>query len=172
MQPWSKIVAVAPSQVVFFFLIGMALLYNAVNFCCTTSWISHMYTCITSLLSLPPTPPFHACRSRTLSWAPWLRSSFLLAVLAGYIRQCYSQFAAPFFPHPCVCTSIPALPIGSSVPFFYIPCIYICVCVCVLIYMFFSNLFQSAWQVHPYYFSWLNLHITHYFSWLQLFLAE
>ena len=38
------------------------MLYS-VTFCCTTSWISYMYTHIPFLFSLPPTLPF--CRSRS-----------------------------------------------------------------------------------------------------------
>ena len=50
----------------FFFLIIfywdiVALL--CVDFCCTTSWISHVYTYICSLVSLPTTSPFHLSRS-------------------------------------------------------------------------------------------------------------
>ena len=41
---------------VFFFLIGILLLYNVVSFCCTTESISYMYTYIPSLLDLPLTP--------------------------------------------------------------------------------------------------------------------
>ena len=42
-----------------------------IDFCLTTPWISHMFTCIPFLLNLPPkphpTPPDH---HRTPSWAP------------------------------------------------------------------------------------------------------
>ena len=34
-----------------------------VSFCCTTKWISYMYTYIPSFLSLPPSPPSHPSRS-------------------------------------------------------------------------------------------------------------
>ena len=41
-----------------------------VTFCCTTKWISYMYTYIPSLMYFPPTlPHFHLSRS-SLSWAP------------------------------------------------------------------------------------------------------
>ena len=47
-----------------YFLIGRKFLYNVVlAFCCTATRISHNYTYITSLLSLPPLPLFHPSRS-------------------------------------------------------------------------------------------------------------
>ena len=41
---------------VFFFYQNTVALQSCVGFCLTTSCISHMYTYILSLLSLPPTP--------------------------------------------------------------------------------------------------------------------
>ena len=46
-----------------------------IGFCSTTAWISYKYTCISSLLSLPPTPPHLTPlgHHRPPSWAPCAR---------------------------------------------------------------------------------------------------
>ena len=61
---------------------GITALQCCVSSCCTT-WVSHRYTYIPSILSLPPTHshPTHPGHCRAPSWAPcdihWLPSSHL-----------------------------------------------------------------------------------------------
>ena len=78
-----------------YFLIGRKFLYNVVlAFCCTATRISHNYTYITSLLSLPPLPLFHPSRSSQsarLGSLCYIAASHQLSVLhiAVYICWCY-----------------------------------------------------------------------------------
>ena len=101
-------------------------LQSSFSFCCTTLWISHIYTYIYSLLSLPPTapiPPYH----RPKSWVPCVIQQLPASYFTHcsvYMSRLLSQFPPLSFPH-CVhksilytCASIPALQIGSSVAFF------------------------------------------------------
>ena len=65
-----------------------------VGFCHTTTWISHNYTDITSLLSLPPLLPSHPTRSSQssrLGSLCYIVTSHQLSVLhrIAYICQCY-----------------------------------------------------------------------------------
>ena len=81
----------------------------------------------------PPTPP--GChKAPGILWQPVLYRSFPLAICftrsSVYICKCYclnlSHPLLPLCPKSvlCVCVSIPALKIGSSVPFFSRFCIY------------------------------------------------
>ena len=112
---------------------GRQLLYNYfLGFCCTTVWISHIYTYIPSLKSLLPTtcPPTPDHR-RAPGWAPCavgqLPTSYDLHMVT-YKCQCYSLcLSHPLLPD-CVyksgfyvCISVCALHIGSTLLFFCIP---------------------------------------------------
>ena len=102
-------------------------------------WVSSKYTYIASLLGLPPTPlhPTPLGHHRALSWAScatqqlptsclfykWqcaYASTTLLIHLTPRLPPCHMSVL-------CICISIPALQIGSSVPFFSIPCVCACV---------------------------------------------
>ena len=52
---------------------GKIALQSCIISCCTTKWISHMYTYMPSLLSLPPTNPCptHLGYHWATSWTPW-----------------------------------------------------------------------------------------------------
>ena len=98
-----------------------------VGFCCTTVRISCVCTYV---LSFPPLHPIPQVIMEHWGELPVLYSSFPQAVLHGsvYTSMLPSQFIPLSFPH-CVhmsvlyiCVSIPALQIGSSVPFFYKVC--------------------------------------------------
>ena len=39
------------------FLLAFSCFTSCVSSCCTTKWLSHTYTCLPSLLNLPPTSP-------------------------------------------------------------------------------------------------------------------
>ena len=105
-------------------------LQHCVSFFCTTKWISYMYTYIPSLLDLPPNPlhPTHLGHHRALSWAPCtiqqVPTSYLFytwwCIYVNHNLPIHSPFPPPCF-HTSVlytCVFIPALQIGSSVPFF------------------------------------------------------
>ena len=101
-----------------------------VGFCHTTMQISHNYTHITSLLSLPPLPSSHTSRSSQsakLGSLCYTTTSHQLSLLymIVYICQCYflhlsHSFLPPLYPFSN-CVSIPSLQIGSSMPFSWIP---------------------------------------------------
>jgi len=103
----------------------IALQY-CVGFCHTTTWISRKHTRIPTLLSLPPHPPSRLSQSTQLSSPCYMATSHWSSVSHTVTTfQCYSVH----FPHPLllrcahksvvsVCISIPALHIGSLVPFF------------------------------------------------------
>jgi len=109
------------------------LFYNAsqccVGFCHTTTWISHKYAYIPSLLSLPPnshpSPPGHR---RAPGWAPWviqqLPSCLFYTLGNMYMSMLLSVCPTLSFPlyvqKPVlyIYVFIPVLQIGLSVPFF------------------------------------------------------
>ena len=78
-----------------------------VSFCCTTKWISYMYTYIPSLLDLSPTAP-HSTRLghyRALSWAPRAIQQVPLASYfthgSVFMSNLISQFVPPSPSPPC-----------------------------------------------------------------------
>ena len=79
-----------------YFFIGRKLLYNVVlAFCCTTTRISHNYTYITSLSSLPPPPLFHPSRSsQSARLGPlcYIAASHQLSVLHIAVYTCWCYF--------------------------------------------------------------------------------
>ena len=93
-----------------------------VSFCCTTKWISHMHTDISSLLSLPSHSPipFHPLvHQRAASWAvPRLPSSCLFYTW-WYIYMSMLLSACPTVSFPCcvhrsilyICVSFPDGPV-------------------------------------------------------------
>ena len=97
-----------------------------VGFCCTT-WISHKYIHIYSLLSLPPAQPPHPTHlghHRVLNWAPCVLEQLPTSYLV-YMWSCIcvnatlSNCPNLSFPHSVhklifyTCVSIPGLQIGS-----------------------------------------------------------
>ena len=91
-----------------------------VNFCCTTMRISHLCTYIPSIQNLPPTSPFHPCRSSQSTKLSSLcdrAMSHQLSILHMQVYICQSHSLNLFHPPlPCVhksicyvCISIPPL---------------------------------------------------------------
>ena len=99
-----------------------------INFCHTSTWISHSYTYVLSLLSLSIASHLSRLSQNTeLSPLKHTANSHWLSVshMVMHMFQCCSLYSSPLaFPH-CVhksllyvCISIAALKIGSSVPSF------------------------------------------------------
>ena len=81
------------------------------SFCCTTTWISFMYTYIPSFLSLPPTPhPTPLGHHRAPSWDPCaIQQLTTICFTHGsvYMSMRLSQFILPslsLIPCPQVCS--------------------------------------------------------------------
>ena len=100
--------------------------------------------------TLPSSHPSRSSHSSELSLLRYTAGSRQLSVLRMVMSTLISQFIPPSLPPPhhvqlsilYVCFSIPALQVGSSIPFFYIPhaLIYnICFSI--------SDLLQSVWQI-------------------------
>ena len=114
----------------FFFLNwSIVALQLCVGFCFTTKWIIYTYTCIPSLSDLPPPPPHptHLGHLRAPRCAPWDTQQFptdYFLTRGSVYRRSLSPSSSQFkpmstYPFSYVCISIPALQIGSSVPFFF-----------------------------------------------------
>ena len=88
-------------------------------FCCITLWISHMYTFISTLLSLPPTFLFyHSRSSQSIELSSLCYTTDSILHITVYIGQCYFLSSSPFSflvcvhrSTPYVCASIPVLQI-------------------------------------------------------------
>ena len=100
----------------------------------TEGLISYTYTCILSLLNIPPPSPHPILLVITeyQDGLPVLYINFPIYQLASYFIHdsvCISVLLSQFVPpSPCVhksvlyiCVFIPSLQMGSSVPFFQIP---------------------------------------------------
>ena len=103
-----------------------------VGFCCASTWISHRYTYVPSLLNLPPTShpiPTLFIVTEFLIWPPCiLRQISTGSLFLRYMFPCFLSIC-PTLVFPCcvhksflcVCISTVALQTGSSVLSFYIP---------------------------------------------------
>ena len=99
-----------------------------VGFCHTATRISHKYTYIPFLLNLPPTPLHFSRLSQSTQLSSLCpQSNFSLAICFTHGNVCFNTtpLIRPRLSFPCcahksvlyVCISIPALQIGSSMPF-------------------------------------------------------
>ena len=92
-----------------------------VGFCCTTKQISHNYTFITSLLSLPPLPyPTPQGHHRAPGWAPCVIQQLLISYLFYTWQRIYVDTTSPFiqlFLSPTVSTSPISISVSSFLPF-------------------------------------------------------
>ena len=118
---------------VFYFIWRITALQYCVGFCHTSTWISHRYIYVPSLVNLPPTfHPSHISRSLQSPSLSYLRHTASPHWLSIYIWQCICFHATlpispilSFLPLPCVHKSVlyvyiftAALKIGSSVSSF------------------------------------------------------
>ena len=101
---------------IFIFNWRIIALQFCVAFCHTSTWISHRYTHVASLLNLPPT--FQGCH-RGLGWAPMSYSKFPLAIyfIYGkvYVSMLLSQFVPPFL-SPAVSTNLFSMSVSLFLP--------------------------------------------------------
>ena len=155
------------SYTTFFFIFNWRIiaLQYFISFCHKTTCIGHKYTCVPSLLNLPHPTPLGCYRHQVELLVP---IQWLLTILHTVVHTCYalssSHALLPLLcpkSVPCVCISIPALHICSSVPCFWIP--YTCVNIQNL---FFSVLLHSVQQILRLSIS-LELTQMHSFLWLN-----
>ena len=83
-----------------------------VGCCCTTMWISRVYTYVPSLLSLPPPHPTPLGHHRAQSWAP-ISYLFYTQIYVVYMSILLSHFVPPSFP------TVPTRPFSTSAFLFY-----------------------------------------------------
>ena len=134
-----------------------------VSFYCTTKQISHMHTYIPisppSCVSLPPSLSPLQVIAKHRADHPVLCGRFPPADYFTFGSVCMSVLLSlqPSFPlSPCVLKSIlynyifiPALQLGSSVPFFFLDSIYMCQhTVFVFLFLTYFTLYDRL-QVHP-----------------------
>ena len=109
-----------------FFYWSIKTLQFCISFCCTTKWISCIYTYIRSLFAFPPTlcpttsySPSHSSSSprSTESKSPCLFSSFPLAIYFTYGDVYMSILISQFVP-PSPSPSGSACPFSTSVSLF------------------------------------------------------
>ena len=111
-----------------FFLNWRIIALQCVVFYHTKTGISHKYMYVPSLKNLPPTPPPHSltplgCHRHWVKFHV-LYSSFPLAICLHVVMHVFQCYCLSWPPSPLtvsvlyVCVSIPALQIGTSVPFF------------------------------------------------------
>ena len=109
--PWFLIIFFFSLSLFKKFYLGKIAFQCCVSLCCTTAKIHHNYTCITSLLSLPPSP--HAApsgRHGAPGWAPRVTQQLLTSHLlytwqCMYVSATFSVRPTLSFPH-CVHKSI------------------------------------------------------------------
>ena len=137
----------------------MEVVLQCVGFCCKTQ-ISLSYTkYISSLGNLLP-HSISLGHHRVPGWASCIIQKHLTSYLfthGVYICQCYFLYLShSFLPHCahksvlCICISTPSLQIGSSTPFFQIPCITVNILNTIFVFLFLNYFtLHNRFQVHP-----------------------
>ena len=114
---------------------GTAALQCCISFCCAKMWISHTDVHVSPPPRTSPAPPTPLGHHRALSWVPCAMQQVptsYVSHIAAHMCQYQSLSSSSSLSHPsvhksilCICVSLPALQIRSSVPVFYAP--HICV---------------------------------------------